>query len=273
MGNLSTRNQQTRESARRANGEFGSWEAEESAATLIPGYTSAGARALQAISQDKPAITADEAPDSGTSDPGYHQNLGLLRDGLSDTLKEDVRQSYNDGAFTDDGEPPEDDIDDLELSPDAAVTLEEMTREFASENYEDLKTFSDGSAQCMTDVGADTYLAGSGSGMGFASRIADDRIVAQNHLRSLSEELSEEEHDHEINRCLNTVERSGVDPVVSDSGHIDVEASLERIADGQAPSVKTREAAERLDAAATETFRDSLEQAYVGDDRTIHLAD
>lgn len=68
MGNLSAHNQQTRESARRANGEFGSWEAEESAATLSSMVFDSDAES--ADETDAAATRFDETID------WYRQNIG-----------------------------------------------------------------------------------------------------------------------------------------------------------------------------------------------------
>lgn len=273
MSNLNTQAEQARESARRDDGKFGSYESGESGATLVPNYTSAGAQALQRIGADKPAIEAVEEPQTEDPGPVSQEDFGDVRAGIEGTLKDDLRMSYNDGAFSADGEPPSEEIDELELDEDSSGKLEDLTEDFMSNNYADLKTFAEATGQDMNDVGADAYLSGSGHGSRFRDRVPNDQAIAAQHLENLErfEKTSGTDHGDELNRALDTTQRSGVEPVTGESGYMDVKATLRKVADGEAPSAKARQAAERLDDAAEGHFRTTFESAEIGDDGKIHL--
>lgn len=176
----------------------------------VPGYTSRGARALQRIGASKSAIAAVEAP--GDLAEASFEDIGNMRSGLAGTFKQDVAMSYNDGAFSEDGQMPEQEMDhhELELSEDSSARLDELTGDFMSNNYADLKAFAAATDQDMHDLGADTYLSGSGGGVGFRDRV--------NPLHT-----------------------------------------------------EDRQVAERLDAAAAETFRTAFENSEIGDDGKLHI--
>lgn len=272
--NISSQAQQARENARQTDGKFGSYESGESGATLVPNYTSKGAQALQRIGADKPAIEAVEEPQTGDPDgPVSQEDFGDVRAGIEGTLKDDLRMSYNDGAFSADSEPPAEEIDELELDEDSSGKLDDLTEDFMSNNYADLKTFAEATGQDMNDVGADAYLSGSGHGSRFRDRVPNDQAIVAQHLENLDrfEKTSGTEHGDELNRALDTTQRSGVEPVTHESGYMDVKATLTKVANGEAPSAKARQAAERLDDAAEDHFRSTFENAEIGDDGKIHL--
>lgn len=177
----------------------------------VPGYTSRGAQALQRIGAHKPAIEAVEES-TGEPAPVQQKGYGDMRAGLVSTLKQDLTMSYNDGAFSADGEIPDEEIaaSELELGDDSSTRLDELTETFMSNNYTDLKAFADATDQDMHDLGADAYLSCSGGGVGFRDRI---------------------------------------NPM----------------------HVKDREVAQRLDDAASETFRSTFENAEIGDDGKLHI--
>lgn len=183
----------------------------EAAGAEVPGYTSRGAQALQRLGASKPGIAAVEAAEHEPAEASS-EDLGNMRSGLAGTFKQDVAMSYNDGAFSEDGEMPEQEMDhqELELSEDSSARLDDLTGDFMSNNYADLKAFAAATDQDMHDLGADTYLSGSGGGVGFRDRI--------NPLHT-----------------------------------------------------EDRQVAERLDEAASETFRTAFENSEIGDDGKLHI--
>lgn len=127
----------------------------------------------------------------GIDDPGVEDSASDLRAGVAGAMKEDMRQSYNDGAFSEDGEPPAIEADELTITRDASSRLDAMTDDFVSDHHADLKRFSEITDQDMVDAGADAYLSGSGSGVGFTDRV-DSRNEDHAHLAARLDDAAAE---------------------------------------------------------------------------------
>ncbi|MGO1550362.1 MAG: hypothetical protein ACTHWO_11205 [Nesterenkonia sp.] len=240
------------EAARKTDGKFGSYQAGESGASLT-----AAVDALSHTHQQDPA-------------PVSQEDFGDFRTGIAAAMKDDLTQSYNDGMYSDEGEPPEEQIEELEFGEDTSGKLDELSEDFMSNNYADLKQFAQATEQDLADVGADAYLSGAGTGVSFTDRIPDDRAVASMQLNTLRNTTGDEFFRH-VEKVRETIDHSGVEPVNRPDGKIRLDATLAKIADGDAPSVKAYEAAQRLDEAATESFGAAFENAEIGDDGKLHL--
>lgn len=159
------------ENARQGDGKFGSYEAGESGVSL----GAEGDSRKDAQSRADSIIASYEGQMS-------QEDFGHLRDGAESSLTEDIHMNYNDGMYSEDGEPPEDSLDEApELDENSRQKLDDAVEDFASDNYAGIKALSETTGRDMESLGHDIYMHGAGHGVGFNDRAVDDtsRDIAQ----------------------------------------------------------------------------------------------